>query len=75
MAFFGRRNVRKHREIKNGEKNIILDISSKLDCMENREFTYSESKDYMGRPDKGLTTYMDPGTKGLNNKKGNISHY
>ena len=32
MNFFGRRNVRKHRDIKNGEKYIILDIYSKLDC-------------------------------------------
>ena len=35
------------------EKYIILDISSKLDCMDKREFNSSESKDYMGRPGKG----------------------
>ena len=30
MKSCGRRNARKHREIKNGEKYIILDISSRL---------------------------------------------
>ena len=51
----GRRNVRKHSDIKNGEKYIILDISFKLDLMDKREVTSSESKDYMVVPDKGLT--------------------
>ena len=35
-----RRNIRKHRDIKNGEQYIILDISSKLDCLYKRKVTY-----------------------------------
>ena len=42
MTSFGRRNVRKHREIKNGKKCIILENYSKIDCMEKREITSSE---------------------------------
>ena len=37
--------------------------------MENREFTSSESKDYMGIPGKGMTTYMYLRTKIPNNKQ------
>ena len=36
MKRFGRRNVRKHREINNGEQYIILDISSNLDFLYKR---------------------------------------
>ena len=36
-----RRNIWKHRDIKNGEQYIILDISSKIDCMDKREVTSS----------------------------------
>ena len=35
------RNVRKHREINNGKQYIILDMYSKLDCLENRKVTSS----------------------------------
>ena len=41
MKSFGGLNLRKHREIKNGEKYIILDISSKLDFLDKREVTSS----------------------------------
>ena len=34
-----RENVRKHREINNGEQYIILDIYLDLGCMYKREFT------------------------------------
>ena len=33
MASCGRQNVRKHREISNGDQYISLDISLELDCM------------------------------------------
>ena len=39
MTSCGRRNVRKCRDIKNGEKWIILAIYSKLYCMYKREVT------------------------------------
>ena len=56
MKICERHNVGKHREIKNGVKYIILDISYNIDCMENREVTSSDSKDFMGIPGKSLTT-------------------
>ena len=64
-----RRNVRKHREIKNVRKYTILGISYKLDFLDKSEFTSSESKDYMGRPVKGLTTSLSLSTKGSNKKQ------
>ena len=41
MKICGRRNVSKHREIKNGEQYIVLDVYSKLDFKDKREVTYS----------------------------------
>ena len=41
MISYGRHNVRKHREIKNGEQYIILGVYYKLGCMEKREVTSS----------------------------------
>ena len=35
----GRRNVMKHREIKEGEQYTDLEIYLKLDCMDKMEFT------------------------------------
>ena len=32
----GRQDVRKHRDIKNGEKYIILDISYNIDCTDKK---------------------------------------
>ena len=69
MTSCGRRNVRKHRDINNDEKYIILDICYKLDCLYKMEVTSSESKDYMGRPGKGLTTSLDLRTKRSNQKQ------
>ena len=39
MTSCGTRNIRKHREIKNGEKCIILDISYKRNFLDRREVT------------------------------------
>ena len=64
----GRRNVKKHRDIKNGEKYIILDVSSRLYFLDKREVTSSYSKDCMGIPGKGMTTYMDLRNKSQNKK-------
>ena len=41
MTSYVRRTVRKYREIKNGEKYIILDIFYNLDHVEKREVTSS----------------------------------
>ena len=64
-----RRNVRKHREINNGKKYIILEISSNIDCLDKREMVSLELRDYMVRTGKGMTTYMYLSTKTPNNKK------
>ena len=69
MKSFGRCNVRKHRDIKNGEKYIILDISSNLDCLYKRKVTSSESNDYMGIPGKSMTTSMAVRTENPNNEQ------
>ena len=45
-----------------------MDISFKLDCLDKREVTYSESKDYMGRPGKGMTASLAIRNK-MSNKK------
>ena len=75
MTSCGRQNVRKHREIKNCEQYIILDISFKLNFLYKREFTYSELIYYMGRTDKGLITSLDLRTKISNKKKNKVFHY
>ena len=41
MKSCGRLNVSKHREIKNGEKYIALEISLDVDCLNTREVTSS----------------------------------
>ena len=65
----GRLNGRKHRDTKNCEQYIILDISSNIDCVEKREVTSSESNDYMGIPGKGTTNSLYLSTKRQNKKK------
>ena len=54
MKNCGHRNVRKHREIKNGEKYITLDISLKFDSLDKMKIKSSDPKEYLGRSLKGL---------------------
>ena len=42
MTSCGRHNVRKHREIKNDEQYIFLNVSLKIDFLDKRELTSSE---------------------------------
>ena len=42
-----RRNVRKHRELKEFEQYITLETSFELDCMYKREVTSSELRNYI----------------------------
>ena len=53
----------------NCEQYIILEISSKIYCMNKREFTSSESNYYMVRTGKGLTTSLSLRTKIPNKNK------
>ena len=50
----GRRNVRKHKDIKGSDKYFTLDISLKFDSLENMKITSSESRVKLGRSRKGL---------------------
>ena len=39
MTNFGRRNNRKHKEIRGSDKYVTLDLSSKFDSMDNMKIT------------------------------------
>ena len=45
MKICGRRNLRKHREIKVSDMYVTLDISLKFDSLDKMKITSSESKD------------------------------
>ena len=59
MKICGRRNVRKHKEIKGSDKYVTLDISSKFDSLDKMKITSSESKGKLERSVKGLITSLD----------------
>ena len=69
MRNCGKRNVRKHKEIKGSEKCVtlniyeILNISEKFDDLEKMETTSSESKVKMEGLGKGLVTALALKTK------------
>ena len=44
MKKCGRRNVRKHKEIKGSDKYVTLEISSKFESLDKIKITSSESK-------------------------------
>ena len=76
MKNCGCRNVRKHREIKNGEKYITLEISLKFGSMDKIKVKSSEPKYYLVISRKGLIAYL-----GLKNhckvkekQKGKVCH-
>ena len=49
MKNCGRRKVRKHKEIKDSDKIVNLDISEKFDSLNKMETTSSESKEKLER--------------------------
>ena len=61
-------NVRKHREIKDGEKFITLEIYLKFGSMYKIKITSSEPKDYLGISGKWLIIYLGLNTIGSSNK-------
>ena len=61
----GHHNVRKHREVKDSNNYITLDISLKFGIMENTRIKSSDPKDNLGISGKGLITSL-----GLNAKSG-----
>ena len=58
MKNCGRRNVRKHREVKGSDKYVTLGVSLKIDCLDNMRITSSESKGKLERSGKGLITSL-----------------
>ena len=58
MKNCGNRNVRKQRDIKDSDKYVTLDISLKFDSLYKMKITSSESKDNLGRLEKGLITSL-----------------
>ena len=74
MRNCGQRNVRKHKEIKDSDERVtlnmneILKISEKFDDLENMENTLSESKVKMEGSGKWLVTALDLNTKARSTK-------
>ena len=58
MKNCGRRNVRKHKEIKGSDKYFTLDISLKFDKLDKTKIKSSESKGKSKRSGKGLITSL-----------------
>ena len=58
MKMFGRRKVRKHKEIKDSDKITTLDISAKFESLNKMETISSESKEKLERSGKGLVTAL-----------------
>ena len=63
MKNCGRHKNRKHKEIKDIEKIVTLDISTKFDSLNKMESTSSESKGKLVRSGKGLVTALAFKTK------------
>ena len=59
MKYGGCRNVRKHREIKGSNKYVTLEISLKIDSLENMKIASSESKFKLVRSGKWLINSLD----------------
>ena len=68
-------NVRKHREIKNGEKYITLGISLKFGSMGKMQIKSLYPKDYFGISGKELITSLGHKTILTTNKKIEVCHY
>ena len=74
MRNCGQRNVRKHKEIKDSDKCVtlnifgILNISDKFDNLNKMETTSSESKVEVERSGKGLVTALALKTKAKSKK-------
>ena len=63
MKNYGRRKVKKHKEVRSSDKIVTLNVSVKFDSLNKMETTSSESKGKLGRSVKGLVTALDHKTK------------
>ena len=77
MKSCSRLNVRKHREIKNGDNYITLDILLKFGSLDKIKMTSSYTKDYLDRSRKGLIASLFLKTIAISkkNKKAKVCHY
>ena len=55
--------VKKHRDIKGSDKYVTLDVQFKFDHLKKMEITSLESKEKLGRSEKGLITSLGIKTK------------
>ena len=69
MKNCGCRNVRKYREIKDGERYTTLDIPLKFGSLDKMKITYSEPKDYLGISGKEMSTPLGKNIIGRSKKK------
>ena len=75
MICFGCRNVRRHRDIENGEKYTTWDILLKFGSIENMRIISSDAKDYLVISGKGLITSLGLKTNVRpEQKKGKVCH-
>ena len=58
MRNCGHHNVRKHRDIKNGDQYVVLGISLKFGDLDKIKIKSSYPKYYLGRSGKGLIIYL-----------------
>ena len=63
MKNCGRRKVRKHKDIRDSDNYVTLDISSKFDSLDKIKTTSSKSKRKLERSLKGLVTSLGFNTK------------
>ena len=59
----GRRNVRKHKEIKGSDKYVTLDISLNFDSLDKMKITSLDAKGRLERSGKELITSLGFNTK------------
>ena len=76
MKTFGRRKVRKHKDIKDSYKIVTLDISAKFDSLNKMETTSSESKGKLERSGKGVGSFsgFQDQSKFAKIQKGRLCH-
>ena len=63
MINYGRCRVRKHKEIKDSDKIVTLDISAKFESLNKMETKSSQSKEKLEKSGKELVTALDFKTK------------
>ena len=68
MKMCGCHNFRRHRDIKNGDKYINLDISLTFGSLDKMKITSSHPNDYLRRPGKGLINLLGIKTIGSSKK-------